>query len=89
LADERHEVPVHGEINTISIGFSGEECTVSQCRRCAREVMTVEAREHDQPAEPEHCFIKADLRDVVPHEDGPIVISVVTVGRRVHKVLMD
>ena len=38
-ADQRHEVPVHGEINTIS----GGGCTVSQCKRYAREVITVEA----------------------------------------------
>jgi len=49
----------------------------------------VEAQELDQPAEPDLCFTKVDLRDVVPHEDDPIVISVVIVGRRVHKVLID
>jgi len=28
--DEGHEIPVHGEINTISRGFSGGGCTASQ-----------------------------------------------------------
>jgi len=32
---------------------------------------------------------KADRQDFVPHENDPVVISVVTVGRRVHRVLMD
>ena len=88
-ADQRHEVPVHGEINTISRGFSRGGCTASQRKRYARQVMIVEAREPDQPAEPNSCFTKADLRDVVPHEDDPVVISIVTVGRRVQRVLID
>ena len=29
------------------------------------------------------------LRDVVPHDDDPVVILVVTAGRRVHQVLVD
>ena len=80
-------MPVHGEINTISGGFSGGGCTASQRKRYAREVMTVEARESDQSVEPDLYFTKDDLRDVIPHEDDPVVISVV--GRRVHKILID
>jgi len=87
--DKRHEVRVHAEINTISGGFSGGGCTASQRKKYAREVMTVEARELDQLAEPDPCFTKAYLRDVVPHEDDSMVISVVIVGRRVHRVLID
>jgi len=34
-------------------------------------------------------FTKEDLRDVVPHDNDPIVISLVTVGRKVHRVLVD
>jgi len=34
-------------------------------------------------------FTKGDLRDVVPHDNDPIVISLVTVGRTVHRVLVD
>ncbi|XP_068504652.1 uncharacterized protein [Phaseolus vulgaris] len=87
--DQMHEVPVHGEINTISGGFSRGGCTASKRKKYAREVMTVEAREPDQSAEPYLYFTKADLRDVVPHKDDPVVISVVTVGRKVHRVLID
>jgi len=29
-ADQGHEVPIHGEVNTISGGFSGEGFTASQ-----------------------------------------------------------
>ena len=45
--------------------------------------MIVEAKRSDQPAEPDLCFTSLDLGDVVPHEDDPMMISIVTVGRRV------
>jgi len=34
-------------------------------------------------------FTKEDRRDVVPHNNDPIVISLVTAGRKVHRVLVD
>ena len=34
-------------------------------------------------------FTKGDRRDVVPHDNDPIVISLVTAGRTVHRVLVD
>jgi len=34
-------------------------------------------------------FTRVDLRDVVPHDNDPVVISVVTAGRKVHRVLVD
>ena len=34
-------------------------------------------------------FTKVDLRDVIPHDNDPVVISVVTTGRKVHQVLVD
>ena len=43
----------------------------------------------DDPWEADLVFTKADLRDVLPHDNDPVVISVVTAGRRVHRVLMD
>ena len=51
--------------------------------------MAVEARKPDQSPEPDLYFTKADLRDVVPHDNDPVVILVVTIGRRVHRVLID
>jgi len=35
------------------------------------------------------AFTKADLRDVVPHDNDPVVISVVTAWKKVHRVLVD
>ncbi|XP_068466383.1 uncharacterized protein [Phaseolus vulgaris] len=37
----------------------------------------------------EEPIIVADLQDVVPHDNDPVVISVVTAGRKVHRVLVD
>ena len=34
-------------------------------------------------------FTRADLHDVVPHDNDPVVILVVTAGRKVHRVLVD
>jgi len=51
--------------------------------------MSLEERRPDHPPEPILCFTSSNLEDVVPHEDDPLVIFVVTVGRKVHKVLID
>ena len=87
--DQGHEIPVHGEVHTISGGFSGGGCTTSQQKRYARTVMSVEAQEADDALDDDLVFTKADLRDVVPHDNDLVVISVVTVGRKVHRVLVD
>ena len=50
--------------------------------------MTVDMFEDDSP-DVEITVTKEDLRDVVPHDNDPIVISLVTVGRKVHRVLVD
>jgi len=34
-------------------------------------------------------FTKVDLRDVVPHDNDPVVIFLVTAERKVHRVLVD
>ena len=50
--------------------------------------MSVEAFE-DHSLDVDITFTKEDLRDVVPHDNDPIVISLVTAGRMVHQVLVD
>ena len=87
--DQGHEIAVHGEIHTIVGGFSGGGCTASQRKKYARAVMSVEAQEADEALDVDLVFTKADLQDVVPHENDPVVISVVTTGRKVHRVLVD
>jgi len=78
---QQHEVPIHGEIHTIAGGFSGGGCTASQRKKYARFVMSVEAFEDHSP-DVDIMFTKEDLRDVVPHDNDPIVISLVTAGRK-------
>jgi len=51
--------------------------------------MAVEAREPHQSLKLDLYFTKADLQDVVPGDNDPVVISVVTVGRKVHRVFVD
>jgi len=84
-----HEVPVHGEIHTIGGGFLGGDCTASQRKRYARAVMSVEAQRADDAFDVDHVFTKADLQDVLPHDNDPVVISVVIARRKVHRVLVD
>ncbi|XP_068477237.1 uncharacterized protein [Phaseolus vulgaris] len=85
---QQHEVPIHGEIHTIAGGFSGGGCTASQHKKYVRSVMSVEVFEDHSP-DVDITFTKEDLRDVVPHDNDPIVISFVTTGRMVHRALVD
>ena len=87
--DQGHEVPIHGEINTIYRGFSGGGCTASQRKKYTWEVMAVEVQEVDNTPDVDLIFTKADRLDVVPHDNDLVVISLVTAGRRVHRVLVD
>jgi len=87
--DPGHEVPVHGEVHTIAGGFLGGGCIASQRRRYARTVMSVEAQRTDNAFDVDLVFTEADLEDVVLHDNDPVVISAVTAGRKVHRVLVD
>jgi len=84
-----HEVPTHGEVHTISGGFSGGGPTASQRKKYVRLVNLVAEEVPDDTWESDLVFTRANLRDVVPHDNDPVVISVVTAGRRVHRVLVD
>jgi len=76
--NQGHEIPVHGDIHTIVGGFSRGGCTTSQRKKYARAVMSVEAQEADQALDVDLVFTRIDFRDVVPHDNNPVVISVVT-----------
>jgi len=51
--------------------------------------MAVKAQKSDQTPERDLVFTKANLQYVIPHDNDVVVISVVTVGRKVHCVLVD
>jgi len=87
--EQAHEIPVLGEVHTIAGGFSGGGPTASQRKKYARGVNSIEERISGEPWESDLVFTRGDLRDVVPHDNDPVVISVVTAGRKVHKVLVD
>ena len=54
-----------------------------------RSVNSVAEQGADDSLDIDLAFTKADLHDVVPHDNDPVVISVVTAGRKVHRVLVD
>jgi len=89
LKDQAHEVPVHVELNMIFDGFSGGGNTTTKRKRYTRAVMSLEAIDHDDTTELDLNFMKADLVGVVPHDNDPVVIFVVMIGRKVHRVLID
>jgi len=88
-AYQGHEMPIHGEVNTILGGFSGGECTASQRKKYAQGVMIAEVLLADLLPDVDLVFLKADLLDVVPHDNDPVVISLVVAWRRVCRVLVD
>ena len=51
--------------------------------------MSVETQRTDDTFDVDLIFTKANLEDVVPHDNDPVVISAVTAGRKVHCVLVD
>ena len=88
VGDQGHKVPIHGEINTIAREFSGGECIAFQRKKYARAVIIMEGQSSDQTPESDLVFTRTDLQDVVPHDNEPVVISMVTTGRKVHRVLV-
>ena len=54
-----------------------------------RSISSVAEEFPDDPWESDLVFTRADLRDVVPHDNDPVVISVVTAERNVHRVLVE
>ena len=82
VEDQAHEMPIHREIHTISGGFSGGGCTSSQRKRYVRSVMSVAEQVADDSLDVDLTLTRANLRDVVSHDNDPVVISIVTAGRR-------
>jgi len=51
--------------------------------------MTLETRKSEASTVSSLSFAASFSEDVFPHEDDSIVISVITMGRVVHRVLVD
>ena len=84
-----HETSTHRELNTIFGEFSRGGSSATKHKLYVYAVMSLETRKPDCAQEPALCFTGDDLEDVVSHENDLVVISVVTVGRKVHRVLID
>lgn len=77
-----HERPVMGDIHTIAGGGA-----FSAMRKWyARAVMQLSEQTISIPT---LYFTKEDLREVYPHDNDPMVISVIMRSRWVHQVLVD
>jgi len=83
-----HEIPVLGDFNTIAGGFAGGGPTKSARKRYAWSVMSTTFLEPPTPT-PNITFSTEDAKDIVPHEDDPVVLSIIMMGRNVHRVLID
>jgi len=68
-------------------GFLGEAVRPPSAR--GTQGSDVVGRDHDDMPELDLYFMKADSIDVVPHNNDPVVISVVMVGRKVHRILIN
>ncbi|XP_068486893.1 uncharacterized protein [Phaseolus vulgaris] len=73
--DQAYEMPIYREVHTISGDFSGGGPTASQRKRYVRAVNSVAEEGSDDQWELDFVFTRADLRDVVPHDNDPVVIS--------------
>jgi len=51
--------------------------------------MSLDIKKFNQSSEPSLCFTSSYSKDMFPHEDDHVVISVITVGRNVHMFLID
>jgi len=76
-----HEVPIHGEVSTISGGFLRGGCTTPHRKKYTQGVTTVEIPQADLVPDVDLVFTKADLRGVIPHNNDPEVISLVLVDQ--------
>lgn len=81
-SDDPHETPILGEFNTITEGFSGGGASKSARKRYARSVMMTSVSMGTSPT-PSLTFTEKDFQYVAPHEDDPVVLSVIMVGRKV------
>jgi len=80
--EQTHETPIHGDLNTIAEGFSRGGNSTSKRKGYMQVVMSLNTMRYGSLTEPSLYFTSSDLEYVFPHEDDPVVISVVTVDER-------
>jgi len=82
-----HETSVLGDLNTIISGSVGEGPTSSARKRYSRSVLSLQAQEPS--VVPSLYFTLSDKDDIYSHEDDLAVLSVITMARNMHRVLID
>ena len=87
--EQTHDTWILGDLNTITRGFFRGGSSASKLKRYVRAVMSLDTRRSDRSTKSSLCFTNSDLEDMFPHKDDPVVIYVITVRRKVHKVLID
>jgi hypothetical protein len=77
-------------LNTILGGFAGGGESSSSRKKYVRQVMLCqEYEETDQKHEPDVSFTSKDYRDIVPHDDDPMVVTLQIFKWDVKRVLID
>jgi len=87
-AAEDREIPILGNFNTIAGGFSGGGLTHASRKRYVRSVMIAAKIERSMKTL-DITFSNEDFKGIIPHEDDPVVLSIVMMGRNVHMVLIN
>jgi len=83
-----HVSSIFADLNTIASRFLGGGPTSASRKRYARSVVMTAAL-LPRKSTPAISFSEEDRTDVVAHEDDPVVISVIAMGRWVHRILVD
>jgi len=79
---------VLGDLNTKAEGFAGGGVTSASRKRYTRSVMAALVMWQKRTL-PAITFTNDDRKDVIPYEDDLVVVSIIAMGRRIHRVLVD
>ncbi|GAU42011.1 hypothetical protein TSUD_236780 [Trifolium subterraneum] len=86
----RHERNERGVVNTIAGGFSGGGATNSARKRYSRSSLSCNiVGAYAFKRHPQISFTFRDFEGIYPHDDDPLVISVVTAGFQIKRAMVD
>ncbi|GAU41091.1 hypothetical protein TSUD_139940 [Trifolium subterraneum] len=86
----RHERNERGVVNTIAGGFSGGGATNSARKRYSRSSLSCNiVGVYAFKRHPQISFTFRDFEGIYPHDDDPLVISVVTAGFQIKRAMVD
>jgi len=84
-----HVTPILEDFNTIVGGFSGGGTSIAGRKRYSRAELICEITEMKPITEPIIYFSSANKAYISPHENDLVFITIITMGRNVHRVLVD